>query len=132
MVARISQAARNVRLRAATIAKALSRRLAEHGRPLSICEFNALSKHIPEVDLLAARIHEGVPWYLPGRYIGITRGSNIYFRPGVFEPDTTEGLALLGHELVHVGQYRCGATWLSFLWSYRTGYSNSHYEKAAC
>jgi hypothetical protein len=63
---------------------------------------------------------------------GITRGNDIYFRPGVYNSMTAVGIALLGHELVHVGQYRNGATWLSFLWSYRNGYSmDTKYEQPA-
>lgn len=62
----------------------------------------------------------------------ITRGNDIYFRPNVYDLTIAAGLALLGHELVHVGQYREGATWLSFLWSYRSGYSrDSRYEAPA-
>jgi len=60
---------------------------------------------------------------------GITRGNNIYFRPGVYDPSTVDGLADLGHELVHVGQYRNGATWLKYLWAARHGYGKSKYEE---
>jgi Domain of unknown function (DUF4157) len=45
--------------------------------------------------------------------------NDIYFRPGVYNASTTEGIALLGHELVHVGQYRNGMTTLSYLLSTR-------------
>jgi len=38
----------------------------------------------------------------------ITLGNNIYIRPGEYDPTTVDGRALLGHELVHVGQYRTG------------------------
>ena len=45
---------------------------------------------------------------------------------------SAKGLARLGHELVHVGQCRQGATLLSFLWSYRWGYGrNIKYERPA-
>lgn len=93
----------------------------------------ALRRYIPQADLESARIHDGVvPCYLPRRYIGIARGNHVYFRPGTFASHTAKGLALLGHELVHVGQYRRGATWLSFLLSYaRHGYRNSPLEVAA-
>ena len=77
-------------------------------------------------------VHEGeVPFYLPRRYRGITRDTHIYFRAGAYDPLRRESLALLGHELVHVGQYRGGMNWLSYLWSARSGYSKSLYEKAA-
>lgn len=32
----------------------------------------------------------------------------IYIRPGEYDETTIDGIALLGHELVHVGQYRTG------------------------
>ncbi len=35
-----------------------------------------------------------------------TAGSDIYFAPGKFKPDTPEGAALLAHELTHVAQQR--------------------------
>jgi hypothetical protein len=39
-------------------------------------------------------------------------------------------IGTLGHELVHVRQYRNGMNWLTYLWSTRNGYINSPYEKA--
>lgn len=101
-------------------------------RPLTPRERTLLGPYIPEVDLENADVHEeGVPWYVPKRYIGITRGNDIYFRPGIYDPLTPEGISLLGHELVHVGQYRKGANWRSFMWSYRRGYGRSKYEREA-
>lgn len=106
---------------------------ATQSRPLTDHETRALRPYIPQADLQDVRIHEGVvPFYLPRRYIGIARGNHVYFRPGSYTPHTATGLALLGHELVHVGQYRRGATWLSFLLSYaRHGYRDSPLEVAA-
>jgi len=101
-------------------------------RPLSAQERQALAPYISAVDLESAVLHEGaVPFYLPRRYHAIARGRHIYFRTGAYDPSRQEGLALLGHELVHVGQYRCGMTWLCYLWSTRRGYSKSAYERAA-
>lgn len=102
------------------------------GRPLSTLEKEALAPYIATVDLHSAVLHEGtVPRYLPGRFQAIARGNHIYFRAGVYDPSRPEGLALLGHELVHVGQYRRGMTWLRYLWSVRRGYSRSPYERDA-
>ena len=103
--------------------KAAYRGLTEHEKAV-------LAPLIPGQDLAAARLHEGhVPWYLPSRFVAITRGNRVYFRPGACRTDTADGLALLAHELVHVGQYRRGATWLDFLLSYvRHGYRNSPLE----
>lgn len=72
-----------------------------------------------------------VPWYLPKKFEGITRGNRIYFRPGVYDPSTPGGLAGLGHELVHVGQYRNGMNLLKYLWASRKGYDKNPYEKEA-
>ncbi len=102
-------------------------------RALSDRERAALARHIPARDLVRARLCDGhVPWYLPRRFAAITRGNRVYFRPGTCRTDTADGLALLAHELVHVGQYRQGATWLTFLLSYlRHGYWSSPLEKEA-
>lgn len=40
--------------------------------------------------------------------IAFTVGSDIYFAPGRFQPDTVHGQQLLGHELAHVVQQRAG------------------------
>jgi hypothetical protein len=40
--------------------------------------------------------------------IAFTVGSDIYFAPGRYQPDTVHGRQLLGHELTHVVQQRAG------------------------
>jgi ribosomal protein S18 acetylase RimI-like enzyme len=40
--------------------------------------------------------------------IAFTVGSDIYFAPGRYQPDTVHGQQLLGHELAHVVQQRAG------------------------
>jgi hypothetical protein len=40
--------------------------------------------------------------------IAFTLGSDIYFAPGRYQPDTPHGQQLLGHELAHVVQQRAG------------------------
>jgi hypothetical protein len=91
-----------------------------------------LKPYIPQTDLDNADLHDGqVPWYLGKDFAGITRGNDIYFRPGVYDGSTASGIGILGHELVHVGQYRNGMTALSYLLSTLHGYMNSPYEKAA-
>ena len=98
-------------------------------RPLTQCEKDLLRPYIPQIDLDDADLHDGqVPWYLGQDFEGITRGNDIYFRPGVYDSTTPAGIAVLGHELVHVGQYRGGMNWLEYLWSTRHGYANSKYE----
>ncbi|UVT15735.1 MAG: DUF4157 domain-containing protein [Nitrospira sp.] len=85
-------------------------------RPLTEREKRCLAPYIPQVDLDAADLHEDeVPWWLLPGYRGITLGNDIYFRPGVYDSSTSGGIALLGHELYHVDQYRRGATRFDFL-----------------
>jgi hypothetical protein len=101
-------------------------------RKLNAYERQTLQPYIHPADLDAAILHIGVvPFYLLKRFSGITRGNHIYFRAGAYDGTTAAGLALLGHELVHVGQYREGMNWLTYLWSARRGYFNSAYERAA-
>jgi len=101
-------------------------------RRLTDCEKQKLAPYIPKIDLDKADLHDGeVPWYLGKDYDGITRGNDIYFRPDVYDPSTIDGLAVLGHELVHVGRYRNGLTWLKYLLASRHGYDKNPYEKPA-
>lgn len=102
-------------------------------RPLTTCEKDKLSPYIPDVDLDSADLHDGeVPPWLLSSMAGVTVGNDIYFRPGVYNPASASGLALLGHELVHVGQYRGGMTMGSYVWeSVKNGYENNKFEKPA-
>lgn len=99
-------------------------------RRLTAREKAALAPYVAAGDLDEVAIHEGhVPWYLPRRFSAVTRGHRVYVRRHACRFETREGLALLAHELVHVGQYRRGATWLTFLLSYlRHGYRDSPLE----
>jgi hypothetical protein len=38
--------------------------------------------------------------------LAFTHGSNVYFAPGQYNPNTAQGLQLIGHELAHVVQQR--------------------------
>ena len=101
-------------------------------RPLNADEISMLAPYIPQEDLAGALLHIGrVPWYLPKRFSGIARGRDIYFREGAYVEGSVAGVALLGHELVHVGQYRLGMTALHYLASALLGYSRSRFERAA-
>jgi hypothetical protein len=102
-------------------------------RPLTDREKNCLKPYIPDVDLDNADLHEGeVPWYLGAGYRAITRGNDIYVRPGAYDASTAGGIGLLGHELYHVGQYRNGATaWDFILEGILYGHDDSPLEKPA-
>lgn len=41
--------------------------------------------------------------------LAYTRGKDVYFSPGSFQPQTQSGLALIGHEVAHVQQQEVGA-----------------------
>jgi hypothetical protein len=58
-------------------------------------------------NLSAVRIRQGPEAASVGA-LAFTRGSDIFFAPGRFDPHSEPGLALLGHELAHVVQQRDG------------------------
>ena len=58
-------------------------------------------------DFSGVRVHVGPQAERMGA-IAFTLGSDIYFAPGRFQPDTPHGQQLLGHELAHVVQQRAG------------------------
>lgn len=58
-------------------------------------------------DFSDVRVHSGPQAHAIGA-IAFTLGSNIYFAPGHYSPDTPRGHHLLGHELTHVVQQRAG------------------------
>jgi GNAT superfamily N-acetyltransferase len=58
-------------------------------------------------DFSNVRVHVGPQAERIGA-IAFTVGSDIYFAPGRFQPDSVHGQQLLGHELAHVVQQRAG------------------------
>ena len=101
-------------------------------RRLTDAEKNILAPFIPAIDLNNARVFESkVPRWLRKKYIAVTLENRIYMRPGVYTSGNVRGLGVLGHELVHVGQYRAGMTRLKYLWASRRGYARNPYEAAA-
>jgi hypothetical protein len=58
-------------------------------------------------DFSEVRIHVGPEAARMGA-LAFTMGSDIYFAPGLYDPDSEKGLGLLGHELAHVVQQRSG------------------------
>jgi hypothetical protein len=101
-------------------------------RSLTDDEKRWLSPYIAAVDLDNAVLHDGhVPWYLHRRFVAVVRGNHIYMRLEKYTPGTPQGLALLGHELTHVMQYRNGMTVLAYLCASLRGYARNPYERAA-
>jgi len=98
-------------------------------RSLTDSEKSYLSPYIPERDLNNADITVGeMPFFSPDWANGITLGNDIYFKNPNQTFNTPEDLGLLSHELVHVGQYAEGMTYLSYFWESMGGYSNNPYE----
>lgn len=58
-------------------------------------------------DFSDVRVHVGSEAPSIGA-LAFTLGSNLYFAPGQYNPDTPHGQQLLGHELTHVVQQRAG------------------------
>ena len=107
-------------------------------RPLTACEKSLLAPYVGTNDLNNADLHtDGIPWYIhmfqSGDVIGTTIGNKIYLKAGQYDPGTVEGLALLGHELVHVDQYAHGMTVAAYLRELvRNGAGrNNRYERPA-
>lgn len=101
-------------------------------RPLTTQERQLYQAYFPRNVIAQARITDGkVPWWLRPSMQAVVVYHRIYFRPGVYQPNTPQGIALLGHELTHVSQFLHGMTILKYLWSCRYGYANSIYEQQA-
>src|SRR5262249_29168765 len=58
-------------------------------------------------DLSGVRVHEGPAARAMGA-LAFTVREAIHFAPGLYDPSSREGVALLGHELTHVVQQRTG------------------------
>ncbi len=60
-----------------------------------------------KTDFSDVRVHVGTEAPSIGA-LAFTLGSNLYFAPGQYNPDSPQGQQLLGHELTHVVQQRSG------------------------
>jgi ribosomal protein S18 acetylase RimI-like enzyme len=76
------------------------------GRPLPEAVRGKMEEALG-ADFSAVRVHVGPQAERIGA-IAFTIGSDIYFAPGRYQPDTVQGQQLLGHELTHVVQQRAG------------------------
>ncbi len=61
-----------------------------------------------DADLSNVRIHTGSPSATLVGALAYTRGNEVHFAPGQYQPHTQAGRELLGHELAHVVQQRQG------------------------
>jgi hypothetical protein len=76
------------------------------GRPLPDA-VRAKMESALRADFTHVRVHVG-PQAARAGAIAFTSGTDIYFAPGRYQPDTVQGQQLLGHELAHVIQQRQG------------------------
>lgn len=60
-----------------------------------------------DTDFSAVRVHEGPQATAMGA-LALTQGTDIHFAPGQYDPQSTSGQELLGHELTHVVQQSQG------------------------
>ena len=102
------------------------------GRPLTAQERDIFKPYFAQIVLNKARIIDGcVPFWLRRDMCAVVLGERVYFRAGVYQPNTKRGVELLGHELTHVSQFLHGMTLWRYVWSCRRGYRNSVYEQEA-
>ena len=106
------------------------------GRPLTLQEHTLFKPYFAKIVLERVRIIDGsfggrVPFWLRRNMCAVVLGERVYFRVGVYQPDTKRGIELLAHELTHVSQFLHGMTLWRYIWSCRYGYRNSPYEQEA-
>jgi RHS repeat-associated protein len=68
--------------------------------PIPACAKDILSLYYPNYTVDAANLEIGLPWFVRPGYVGITLGT-IYIDPKYYDPESIEGIALIGHELEH-------------------------------
>ena len=102
------------------------------GRSLTADERTLYGQFFPGAVLDTVQVYEGkVPWWMRSDMDGITLGNKVYFRDGVYVPDTAPGVEILGHEITHVQQYANGMSYAGYIWASRNGYANNPYEVEA-
>lgn len=77
-------------------------------RPLPDHLKDFFGEYFPDVDLEGVRVHDTLPWiarFAPIPVRAMALGRNIYF-DGNFDPGSADGIATIGHEIVHVSQWR--------------------------
>lgn len=106
---------------------------ASAARRLTDREKMVLAPYFPPEVLGAVEVVLGrIPFYVPWRFGAVTRGNRVYFRNAKQVVCTPTEIAFLGHEIVHVQQYRQGMTAMNYLWNaLRDGYERNPYEVEA-
>jgi hypothetical protein len=92
------------------------------GRQLPRCVQLILAPHFPTLVLGRIRIYTQIPWAvqqlarIPIK--AITVDEEIYYAPGMYDPDTWAGITSIAHELTHTQQYKYYSTIVGFGWDY--------------
>lgn len=76
-------------------------------RPLPAHVKDFFGEHFPDVDLDRVSVHDTLPWiarFAPISVRAMALGRRIYF-DGNFDPHSADGIATIGHELMHVSQW---------------------------
>lgn len=102
------------------------------GRPLSRIERANYQPYFQPRTLNFARIIDGhTPFWLRKNMCAVVLGTNVYFRDGAYQANTSNGIGLLAYELTHVEQYLSGMTGFKYLWASRYDYRQNPYEVEA-
>lgn len=82
-------------------------------------------------DSLGVSIHANSSQAVKINAQAFTKGRDIHFAPGKYNPNTRKGKELLGHELAHVEQQRKGKAKSNDLFNGLSGNTDTHLEKQA-
>lgn len=80
----------------------------DRGDPLPdhvIEELEPYFAEFEDFDLRDIRVREGLPRHVRGA-LAYTSGNTVYFAPGAYDPYSAAGIALIGHEALHVQQFQ--------------------------
>lgn len=66
----------------------------------------ALQPYFSDLALHNVKIKHRIPWFVFNNPLAFALHRTLYFRPGCFQPNTIQGLALIAHELTHIQQYK--------------------------
>ena len=94
------------------------------GAPLPPNVMKALTPYFEGFNLNQVRVWQGLPWYVMDGIDAYTSNYDIYFAPGAYNTTTARGIALIGHEVLHVQQYEIYGPVgfrLRYLWEYAMG-----------
>ena len=105
--------------------RSTAKRRKAHGSALPESALKLLAPYFPALNLREIRVREGLPWYVLMDATAYADRNYIYFAPGMYDPYSIEGIAVLGHEITHSAQYKEIGTWkfrALYLWEWLRGF----------